>query len=91
MLQKLKRFWLNVLKQLKDKTNIKIFIIVLIVMYSPTWLLLPIGCVFKNAAFISTAIAYAVFWAGPCTPFFPIIIGITLFIRKILNKFKKRK
>jgi hypothetical protein len=91
MLQKIKRFWQSVLKQLKDKTNIKIFIIVLLLMYAPTWLLLLLGCVFKNAALISTAIGYAVFWAGPCTPFFPIVIGITLFIRKILNKLKKRK
>ena len=30
------------------------------------------------------------FWAGPFTPFFPLAIAITLFIKKIM-KFKKNR
>lgn len=91
MMKKIKAFFKNLITELKDKWNLLIFLIVLIVMYMPAWLPLLLGTLFKSAALIGIGSAVAVFWAGPFTPFFPLCVAITFAIRKIINKIKKKK
>lgn len=90
MKEKIKEFLCSIWKQLKDKINLIIFTCVLIVIYSPTWLIGLIGVISQNVSLIAFSISYAVFWAGPFTPFFPIVIAITFTIRKIINKFNNK-
>lgn len=90
MKKKIKDFFCSIWEQLKDKTNLIIFTCVLIVIYSPTWLVGLIGVIFQYVSLIAFSISYAVFWAGPFTPFFPIVIAITFTIRKIINKFNNK-
>ena len=90
MRKRLKEFFLSVWQQLKDKTNLLIFTCVLIVVYAPMWLVGLLGIIFQNVGMIAFAFAYAAFWAGPFTPFFPIVIAITFAIRKIFDKLNKK-
>lgn len=76
---------------MKDRTNIIIFVIVLSVLYSPTWLVGILGIIFGNGGMIAFAIAYATFWLAPFTPFWTIVIALTFSIRKIVDKIQKNK
>lgn len=94
----IKRIWgkfLSFLKwlwmQLKDWRTLIIFIVVLLVMYFPTYGFLLFSLIFKNPWFAGAATVYAAFWAGPFTPFFPICIALTLGIKKIISKIAKKK
>lgn len=77
-----KKIWL----ECKDRQTLMIFFIVVLVMYSPVWLCYLLYFIFKYNTFLVVATACLAFWAGPFTPFFPICIGITLAIKKILKK-----
>ena len=90
MKKRFKELLISLWTQLKEKTNLIIFACVLAVVYAPTWLVGLLGIIFQNAGMIAVALAYAVFWAGPFTPFFPIVIAITFTIRKIINKFNDK-
>lgn len=90
MKKRLKDFFVSIWKQLKDRTNLIIFACVLVVVYIPTWLIGLLGIIFQNAGMIAIAVAYAAFWAGPFTPFFPIVIAITFALRKIFDKLHKK-
>ncbi len=75
-------------KECKDWRTVVIFVIVVVVMYSPVW-----GGYLCHAAFgwkwcSVMATAYLAFWAGPFTPFFPMCIAITLGIRRLIDKIK---
>lgn len=89
MITKFKNFIKSILRQLKNKVNIIIFVIVLIITYSPVWLVGGLGFIFQNKAMLAIATAYALFWAGPFTPYFPLCIGLTFIIRKIYDKIKR--
>lgn len=90
-MKKIKAFFIKLWEQLKDRTNIIIFVSVLVVVYSPTWLLGVLGIIFKNTVMLGIAGVYALFWAGPFTPFFPMVIALTFFVRKIVDKIRARK
>lgn len=84
-------FLKNLVKKLANPLNIIIFIIVLVVMYSPTWVGYLIYFISKNPYHLIYANAYALFWAGPFTPFFPLCLAITFGIRKIWDRIFKNK
>lgn len=90
-MKKFKTFFSSVWKQLKDRTNIIIFLIVLVVLYAPTWFVGLLGLLFKSTAMVGVATAYAAFWAGPFTPFFPVVISVTFAVRKIVDKVRGKK
>jgi hypothetical protein len=90
LLSRSKQFLLYLWKQLKDRTNLIIFLIVLAIMYSPTWFIGALGIIFGNAALIAIAVAYAAFWLAPFTPFWGITIGLTFLIRKIVDIVHRR-
>lgn len=63
-----------------------IFIIVWLVMASPTWLGYILFFIFKNRWFLGIASTSLFFWnCVPCTPFIPICIAITLGIKKLIK------
>lgn len=89
--RKIKDFFKWLWEQLKDWRTLIIFIIVLLVMYFPAYGFYVLSVIFKNAWLAGAATIYVAFWAGPFTPFFPLCIAITLGIKKIFQKLKKRK
>ena len=81
--------WLK--EEWKDWRILSIFLIVLVVMYAPVWLGYLFYFIFGFKWCMIMATAVLTFWAGPFTPFFPIVIAITLFIKKIMKIKKNRK
>ena len=71
--------------QLKDKTTIIIFIILLAVAVSPIVLGYVFGFILKNNYLIGIASAYLLFWVAPGTPVFTVVIALTLAIRKLIK------
>lgn len=75
-----------ILKECKDKKTIIILLFVIIIMYFPVWGGFVLGGWLKWQWCYAVASAYALFWAGPFTPFFPVCIAITLGIKKLITK-----
>ena len=76
--------------QLKDTTNIIIFIIVFLVVSSEVWLMYLLYFITGDAWFLGIGSACWAFWLAPFTPFIPLCFAITFAIRKIYDKFKKK-
>ena len=81
--------WLK--EECKDWKTFAIFLIVIIIMYMPVWGGYLLYYIFKWKIALTTASVVMAFWLGPFTPFFPLAITITLFIKKIMQISKKRK
>lgn len=75
--------WLK--KVCKDYRTLVIFLCVIIVMYIPVWGGFLLYYIFKKKIFLSIATIVIAFWIGPFTPFFPIAIALTLFIKRLLQ------
>lgn len=75
----------------KDWHTLVLFIIVVIVMYTPVWSGYLLYFLFKSKWAMGVASTYLVFWAGPFTPYFPLCIAITLGIKKLFDKFKSKR
>lgn len=84
----IKRFLKKIWETLKDPLNLVIYVIVVIMFYSPTIIGYTLSMITKNAWHSTYATAYWLFWIGPFTPAIPIQIAITLGIRKIINILK---
>nr|DAQ49159.1 MAG TPA: hypothetical protein [Caudoviricetes sp.] len=84
-----------VFKQLKDKTNILIFVIVFLVLSSEVWIPYLLAVITGNKWWWGIGSACWAFWLAPFTPFMSLCIAITFAVRKIVdrvkNKRKKRK
>jgi len=80
-----------IVTNLKDKTTFIIFFIVLAIFCSPIVLGYILGIIFENAWLIGIATTCLAIWAGPGTPIFPLILIITLAIRKLLKFIFKSK
>ena len=91
LFQKATNFIKSLFKQLKDKTNIAIFIIVFLVLSVEVWLPIILGLITGNAWWYGIATACWGFWLAPFTPFIPLCFVITFTIRKFFNFIKKRK
>lgn len=88
--EKIEHFFKDIWRECKDKKTLCIFLIVVVVMYSPVWLCGLLYFIFKYKTFLVIATAYLAFWAGPATPFFPLCIAITLGIKKMLERREKK-
>jgi len=85
--QKFKNFCKGIWDEVKDVKTLILFIIVVIIAYSPVWVGYILYFIFKWKWCLIMATAYLAFWAGPFTPFFPLCIAATLFIkRKFIDK-----
>lgn len=93
----MKRLWKKflsllktIIKQLKDKTNIIIFIVVFLVLSSEVWVPILLGIITKNAWWYGIGATCWAFWLAPFTPFLPLCLGITFAVRKAYDALKKR-
>ena len=85
MITKIKNFLKWIWNECKDWHTLILLLCVIIVMYSPVWGGYLLYAAFGWAWCSAIASAYLLFWAGPFTPFFPMCIGITLFIKKVMQ------
>lgn len=83
---KLKDIWHWIVRELKDWHTFVLFLLVCMTMYLPVFLGYGAHALFKIPAGSVVATGYIVFWAGPFTPFFPICLAITLFIKRIIER-----
>ena len=88
---KVKNFVKWLLKTLGDKTNIIIFVIVLLVVSCEVWIPYLIAIITGNEWWWAVGSACWAFWLAPFTPFIPLCIALTAAVRKICDKIKKKK
>lgn len=93
----MKKLWLKckafirwILKQLKDKTNILIFVIVFLVLSSEVWIPYLLAVITGNKWWWGIGSACWAFWLAPFTPFLPLCIAITFGVRKIVDKIRDK-
>lgn len=93
----MKKLWLKckafirwILKQLKDKTNILIFIIVFLVLSSEVWIPYLLAITTGNKWWLGIGSACWAFWLAPFTPFLPLCLVITFGVRKIVDKIRDK-
>lgn len=79
----------TIIKQLKDKTNIIIFIVVFLVLSSEVWVPILLGIITQNAWWYGIGATCWAFWLAPFTPFLPLCLGITFAVRKAYDALKK--
>lgn len=72
-------------KECKDVKTFLLFLLVIAVVYSPVWGGHLLSAIFGWKWATAMASACLVFWAGPFTPFFPICVGITLSIKRLIK------
>lgn len=77
--------------QLKDKTNIVIYIIVNIVVSSEVWIPYLLAIITGNKWWWGIGSACWAFWLAPFTPFTVICIALTFGVRKIYDKLKEKR
>lgn len=93
----MKRLWKKllsllkaVIEQLKDRTNIIIFIVVFLVLSSEVWVPILLGIITQNAWWYGVGATCWAFWLAPFTPFLPLCFGLTFAVRKAYDALKKR-
>lgn len=93
----MKRLWKKllsllktVIEQLKDRTNIVIFIVVFLVLSSEVWVPILLGVITQNAWWYGVGATCWAFWLAPFTPFLPLCFGLTFAVRKAYDALKKR-
>ena len=87
-----KNFGRWLLEQCKDWQTFLLLAIVALVLFSPSIVGFILGLVFDSAWGYAFAGAYWVFWMGPGTPFFVLVVTITLSIKRFIQvKILKKK
>lgn len=81
--------WL--LSQLKDRTNIVIFLIVVFVLSCEIWVPYLLAILTQNAWWWAVGSACWAFWLAPFTPFWPLCILLTGAVRKGYDAVKNRR
>ena len=80
--------WIWIWKELRDWKTIAIFGFVVAVIGIEVWLPILLGIILNNQWLIGIGVVCETFWLMPFTPFIPICIAITAFIKSILRKCK---
>ena len=91
LIERFKKFCEWIWSECKDWHTLVLFIIVVVIMYTPVWGGYLIHLIFKKSWGSVMATAYLAFWAGPFTPYFPLCIAITLGIKKLVEKIKSKR
>lgn len=86
-----KTFLRKIMAQLKDKTNVIIFLIVFAVLSSEVWVPYLIAIITGNKWWWAVGSACWAFWLAPFTPFLPLCLVVTFCVRKIYDKIKRKK
>lgn len=80
--ERIGRFFRWLWSECRDWRTAVLLVVVVAVLYAPVWggYLLALLFDWEWAAVAATAVL--AFWGGPFTPFFPLCIAITLFLKK---------
>lgn len=76
-------YWIK--QELSDWRTLVVFFIVAFILYTPTWGGYLYFFIFKSKLALTIATVYAAFWLGPFTPFWGIVVAITLGIKKLIE------
>ena len=87
--EKINKFLTWIKEDFKDYRTFIIFIFVMFVVHTPIWGGLILYKFFNLKWGLALATTVSFFWLGPFTPFFPICIGITFGIKRLMEKKKK--
>lgn len=88
---KFKGFITWLLKRLKDKTNIVIFCTVCLVLSSEVWISYLMAIITGNEWWWLIGSACWAFWLAPFTPFIPLCLLLTVAVRKVYDRIKKKR
>ena len=83
--------WVWCWKELRDWRTCLIFVIVQLIVGSEVWVPLILGLIFNNKGLLAFAGTMEAFWLLPGTSFIPICIAITIGIKALIDKRKKKK
>ena len=89
--EKIKKFFKWIKDDFKDYRTFLIFIFVMFIVHTPIWGGLLCYKLFNAKWGLAMATTMSLFWLGPFTPFFPLCIGITFGIKRLMGKSEKRK
>ena len=89
--EKTKSLFIWIYQQLKDVKTFVLFAIVFVIMAAGVWVPYLLAIITNNTYLWGIVSAVWLFWAGPFTPFIPLCITITLFIKKIYTNINRRK
>lgn len=78
-------------QECKTPSTLLLLLLVVIVVYSPVWVGYVLFFIFGWKWALVLATACLAFWLGPFSPFFVLCVSITLAIKKIFSKLKKKK
>ena len=78
-------------QECKDWRTLVLLLFVIIIVYSPVWVGYLLFFIFKWQWAVVLATACLAFWVGPFSPFFVLCVSITLGIKKIFSKIKRKK
>ena len=88
---KIKTWWKNTWKELKDWKTLILFIVVTIILSSEVWVPYLIALITGSKWWWGIGSLWWAFWLGPGTPFTLIDITITIAIKKLWIKLKEKK
>lgn len=86
IIDKLRQFLSRVWTECRDARTLAIFLVVVFLMYTPTWGGYLMHALFGWKTGSVIASAYTLFWAGPFTPFFPVCLAITFAIKRKMEQ-----
>ena len=87
---KIKSFLFYIKSECRDWRTFVLLLIVMAIVYSPVWGCYLIFALTGAKWAFAAASAVLAFWAGPFTPFFPLCIAITLGLKKLFSRNKKK-
>ena len=83
--------WVWCWQELRDWRTFLVFVITMLVIGSEVWVPLILGLIFNNTGLLAFAGTMEAFWLLPGTPFIAICIAITIGIKALIDKNKKKK
>jgi hypothetical protein len=78
-------------QECKTPSTIVLLLFVILTVYSPVWVGYILFWIFRWKWALVLATACLAFWIGPFSPFFVLCVSITLGIKKIFSKIKRKK
>lgn len=89
--KKIRSFLWWIWRECGNGKTLALLAVVIAVVYSPVWGGLLLHRLFRWKWALVVATGYALFWAGPATPFFPLCVAITLTIKKGIRLWKGKR
>ena len=87
---KIKEFLRWIWQECKDWRTIVLLSVVILIVYSPVWGGYLLFWIFRWKWALILATACLAFWAGPFSPFFVLCVSITLGLKKLFRRLRKK-